>query len=116
MREPMPSKTTPADWQGFVSRPEFGFAAATFAGFAAWAACLVHLPADFVMPVVATVFFIFAALFGLTAWLQRRVDLTRVTYADVAGALTLIGICAAATIEPEQMVALVEGGRTDFKR
>ena len=30
-----------------------------------------------------------------------------VTYADVAGALTLIGLFAAATIEPEQLVRLV---------
>ena len=38
-------------------------------------------------------------------------DPDNVTYADVAGALTLIGLCAAATIDPEQMVRLVESGR-----
>jgi hypothetical protein len=37
----------------------------------------------------------------------------QVTYADVAGALTLIGLCAAATIDPDQMVRLVEGGRAE---
>jgi hypothetical protein len=70
-----------------------------------------------VMPIVASLFFAFAAVFGLVAFLQSsRIDLTRVTYADVAGALTLIGICAAATIDPEQMVRLVEVQPTDTKR
>jgi hypothetical protein len=112
MREPMHSNTTPR-WQqqqggSFVLRPEFGFAAATFTGFAAWAGSAATLHPDLVMPLVATVFFVFAGVFALAAYVQRGGDLTRVTYRDVAGALTLIGICAAATIEPEQLAALVD--------
>ena len=117
MRERLPAKTTPAGWQGgSTGIPELSFAAATLAGFAAWAVSSAHLPADLVMPVVASIFFAFAAAFALTAWLRRGADPSRVTYADVAGALTLIGVCAAATIEPEQMVSLVEAGSADSRR
>src|SRR6185436_339246 len=112
MREQAPAKSTSYRWNPGGSagiRPEWGFAAATLAAFAAWAATSATLAPDWVMPIVASLFFVFAAVFGLVAFRQSsRVDLTRVTYADVAGALTLIGICAAATIDPEQMVRLVE--------
>ena len=52
----------------------------------------------------------FAALFGAIAWRRERKNSDNVTYADVAGALTLIGLFAAATIEPEQLVRLVGDG------
>jgi len=93
--------------------PELAFAGATFAGFAAWGASKGTLPPDLVMPVVATLFLVFAAALAVVAWRHRRMDPSHVTYADVAGALTLIGLCAAATIDPEQMVRLVESGHTD---
>ena len=61
------------------------------------------------MPVIATMFLTFAAGFAVVAWRRRRVeDPTRVTYADVAGALTLIGLFAASTIDPDQLVRIVE--------
>ena len=60
------------------------------------------------MPVVATLFLAFAATFGAIAWRRGRMDAGDVTYRDVAGALTLIGLCAAATIDPEQMMRLVQ--------
>jgi ABC-type Mn2+/Zn2+ transport system permease subunit len=120
MREQMPAKSTSSRWGHGCSlgvRPEWGFAAATLATFAAWAATSATMASDWVMPIVASVFFAFAAAFGFVAYWQRsRADLTRVTYADVAGALTLIGICAAATIDPEQMVRLVETVPADGKR
>ena len=46
---------------------------------------------------------------ALVAWRRPRRRGPRLTYWDVAGALTLIGICVAAAIEPEQMVRLVAG-------
>ena len=60
------------------------------------------------MPLVATVFFLLAAVLVPLAWLRRGMNPLNVTYADVAGALTLIGVFAAAAIEPEQMVRLIE--------
>ena len=96
----------------FRRGPELAFAGATLAGFAAWAASSVILPPGLIMPAVATVFLAFAAAFAMVAW-RREVDPDQVTYADVAGALTLIGVCAAATIDPDQLVRLVEVGRTE---
>ena len=120
MREQAPAKSTSSRWHhgGSVGiRPEWAFAAATLATFAAWAATSATLAPDWVMPIVASLFFVFAAVSGLVAyWQSSRIDLTRVTYSDVAGSLTLIGICAAATIDPEQMVRLVETVPADGKR
>ena len=90
--------------------PQLGFAAATFSAFAAWSGLLVTTSRDLVMPVLATLFLLFAVTFAVTAWLRRgREDPTRVTYADVAGALTLIGLFAASTIDPEHFVRTVFG-------
>ena len=79
--------------------PELAFGGAVFASFAAWGASTVTLPPDLIMPVVAR--------------RDRDLDSGQVTYADVAGALTLIGLCAAATIDPDQMVRLVESGHRE---
>jgi hypothetical protein len=120
MRDNMSSKTSPSPWKGhggsLAIRPELGFAAATVLGFGAWGISSATMTSDLVMPIVATLFIAFAAVFGLIACFQRGADPTRVTYLDVAGALTLIGICAAATIEPEQLVRLVEAGPAPSKR
>ncbi|WP_444841728.1 hypothetical protein [Bradyrhizobium sp.] len=80
------------------------------AGFAAWGIFQATLPADLVMPLVATAFFVLAAVLGPLAWLRREMSPLNVTYTDVVGALTLIGVFAAAAIEPEQMLRLIEGG------
>jgi hypothetical protein len=87
--------------------PQVGFFASIVAVIAVWGLSRASLPADLVMPLVATSLLVLAAAFGLAAW-RRRMDPNGVTYRDVAGALTLIGLCAAATIEPEQMVRIVQ--------
>ena len=93
--------------------PELAFGGAVFASFAAWGASTVTLPPDLIMPVVATLFLGFAAVLAMFARRDRDLDSGQVTYADVAGALTLIGLCAAATIDPDQMVRLVESGHRE---
>ena len=93
--------------------PQLGFAAATFAGFTAWSGLVVSIPGDLVMPVMASMFLLFATGFAVMAWRNHREDPTRVTYADVAGALTLIGLFAASTIDPDQLVRIVESGTED---
>jgi hypothetical protein len=88
--------------------PQLSFAAATIAGFALWAGCSATLPAGFAAPIVTSLFLLMAAIFGLVAWLCRAEDPGTITYKDVAGALTLVGLCASATIDPEQLVRLAQ--------
>jgi hypothetical protein len=90
--------------------PQLAFAAAIFAGLVAWIGLLMTLAADLVVPMVATLLFVFAAALAGVAWLRGSANHANVTYADVAGALTLIGICVAATIEPEQLARIVASG------
>jgi hypothetical protein len=87
--------------------PRLGFAVAILTCVLGWAVATRMLPADAVLPTVSTLLLGFAALFAIIAWRRGRMNPGNVTYADVAGALTLIGLFAAATIEPEQMVRLV---------
>jgi hypothetical protein len=86
--------------------PQLAFAAATIAGFAAWAGCTATLPSGFAAPIVTSLLLLLAAIFGAVAWLCRYEDPGNVTYKDVAGALTLIGLCASATIDPEHLLRL----------
>ncbi len=86
--------------------PQVGFFGATFAGFAAWSNLIVSVPNEWIMPVLATMFLSFAAAFAVIAWRNRGEDPNRVTYTDVAGALTLIGLFAASTIDPDQFARI----------
>ena len=99
-----------SDQAGAALGPRAVFAGAVVAGFAAWGFFHATLAPDLVMPLVATVFFVLAAVLVPLAWFRRGMNPLNVTYADVAGALTLIGVFAAAAIEPEQMVRLIESG------
>jgi hypothetical protein len=92
--------------------PQLGFAAVTFSAFAAWSGLIVTIPSSLVTPMIATHFLAFAGFFAAVAWRRRREDPTRVTYADVAGALTLIGLFAASTIDPEQLAQFVQAERS----
>jgi hypothetical protein len=66
------------------------------------------LSRDALLPATSTLLFVFAAVVALIAW-RSPVPARQFTYWDAAGLLTLIGICAAAAVEPEQMVRLVAG-------
>ena len=111
--EPMPTTSptkrlagrAPAPTRG----PQIAFFAAVLTAFGALALSAATLPQDLVMPAVSTLFFILAALVGVVAWAHGRMAPDALTYWDVTGALTLIGICVAATVDPEQMVRLIEG-------
>jgi hypothetical protein len=91
--------------------PELAFAGAILAGVAAWGASKQTLHLDLVMPTIATLILLLAAVLAVAGWRYRGMDPDRVTYADVAGALTLIGLCVAAAIDPDQMLRIVERGR-----
>jgi hypothetical protein len=60
---------------------------------------------------IATLLLVMACAIALFAWISGG-SLQRArgpSYWDVAGALTFIGICVAQTIEPAELVALIEG-------
>ena len=107
--------TSPVRWDRHRERATVGpqrvFAAAALAGFAAWVGSRAMLPADAVVPVVSTLILLLAATIGVIAWRRGRMNPDNVTYADVAGALTLIGLCAAATIDPDQLIRLTMADR-----
>ena len=63
---------------------------------------------DALLPGMSILFFVLAAAVALLAW-QRPLPAKHFSYWDVAGILTLIGIGAAAMVEPDQMVRLVAG-------
>ena len=91
--------------------PQVAFAAALMIAFVLPAAYA--LPRDHVVPAISVLLFIAAGLVALLASSDGRLfeqgrATSRLTYWDVAGALTFIGICAAATVDPDQMVRLVE--------
>ena len=70
-----------------------------------------HYDDDLAEPLAVTLLFSLAALATLVAWCGGRAAQDRVSYWDVAGALTLIGIgTATLMIDPDQMVRVVESG------
>jgi drug/metabolite transporter (DMT)-like permease len=66
------------------------------------------LAREALVPLTVSLIFVLAAGLALFAWL-KPVPRRQFTYWDAAGVLTFIGICAAAAIEPEQMMQLVAG-------
>jgi hypothetical protein len=65
--------------------------------------------ADALLPVLVITFFLMACVAALFAWHDRG-RRRRLTYWDVSGLLTLIGILLASAVEPDQLVRLVEAG------
>jgi drug/metabolite transporter (DMT)-like permease len=88
--------------------PVLALAGALAATLTAAAMLQPSIPREAWVPAAATLLFVFAAAIALIAWL-RPTPHRHFTYWDAAGVLTFIGICAAATVEPEQMVQLVAG-------
>jgi hypothetical protein len=94
--------------------PEILFASAVILAFAVLAWATMALSRDWALPAVSTLLLVLAGAAALVAWLsERTADAGRVTYWDVAGALTLIGIGAAALVDPEQLARIVEAPHRD---
>jgi peptidoglycan/LPS O-acetylase OafA/YrhL len=98
--------------------PPVTFAVVLLIAFAVLVVSTTMLPSDLVFPLTSTLLFVLAGLVALVAWSRGRPSeqvpgndqaTPQVTYWDVAGALTFIGICAASLIDPDQMVRLMEG-------
>jgi hypothetical protein len=96
----------------WVRGPELVFGATLLIAFAAMAAGTKMLASDLVLPAASTLFFILAGLVALIAACGRRsAEPAPVTYWDVAGALTMFGICVASQIDPDEMARLVTSTR-----
>jgi hypothetical protein len=88
--------------------PALAFGATVVAAFAVLVLPIPALSKDIVLPLVSSLFLAGAAAIALLAWSRGRTsDSPHLTYWDVAGALTLIGICAGALIEPDQLLRIV---------
>ena len=108
MTMPSPSRGVARRYGAWPGGPQIAFSASVLAAFAILATCWLTLPRDLAFPLVSALLFVLAALVALAGW-SRRPAAAQVTYLDVAGALTLIGIFAAALVDPDQMVRLVAG-------
>lgn len=97
--------STPHGWDG----PRLAAAGAGAAGLASFATAMWILPHALVLPAFSILAVAAAAAFSLLAWRQTRArDPDRVTYWDLAGAATLVGIFAALLSDPQQVLPLLE--------
>lgn len=94
-----------------ASGPTITFSAALLIAFAVLILATATLPKDFALAVISSLFFSLAALVALIAWVFRKEDERTVSYWDVAGALTLFGICAGTLMDSDQLVRLIESRR-----
>ena len=70
------------------------------------------LPGALILPALSVVTILAASIVAAVAWQRPRNPLSAgVTYWDVAGALTLIAICAALLSEPEAVLPILETRR-----
>jgi hypothetical protein len=78
-------------------------------GVLAWAAVFQEsLSSHALLSASSLLLFLLAAVIAVIAW-RRPVPHHQFSYWDAAGALTLVGLCVAATVEPEQMIRIVAG-------
>ena len=92
--------------------PPLSFFAALLATAAAAAIAAKSLHWDAVLPLASSALWFFAAVVAVFGWRPRGSrQPAALSYWDVAGALTLIGIGCSALIDPDQMVRLVAGPR-----
>jgi hypothetical protein len=93
--------------------PTVAFAAAVLIAFTALAAGTLTLPGDAVYPAISVLFFALAALVSFAAWrLGQGRNHRALSYWDVAGALTLFGVCAGTLTDADQIVRLLESQRS----
>lgn len=91
--------------------PAAAFGTTVLLALAALTVAALALPKDFALAAASSAFFAFAAIVALIAWRFGRTDDKSLSYWDVAGALTLFGICAATLMDSDQLVSLIESQR-----
>jgi hypothetical protein len=97
---------------GGWSGPTLAATAVAFAGASAAGTLVWTLPAPLVLPAIGVLATLAAAAMALVAWLTAQQMTTALTYWDIAGALTVVGIFAALLSEPELALPLLEDQRT----
>jgi hypothetical protein len=109
-----PAKRVPHQRGRSAVGPELAFSGSMAAALAALGASTIMLPRDLVFPILSTVFFMLAGVVALVAAISgRSSERDPPTYWDIAGALTFIGICVAALIDPDQLVRIVQRAHRD---
>jgi hypothetical protein len=100
-----------AAWRAAGSGPSIALVVAVLAAFSAGALSSSGTSKEGAAAMIATLLLVMAGAAALVAWIGgRKPERERgLTYWDIAGALTFIGICVAQTIEPAELVALIEG-------
>ena len=71
------------------------------------------MPAPLVLPAIGVLATLAAAGVALIAWLSAQRVTAALTYWDVAGALTLVGIVTTLLSEPELVLPLFDNQRTE---
>ncbi len=82
------------------------------AGFGAFALLVLFLPPPLILPAISTLLLAAAGGIALIAWRKPRLHQSMLSYWDIAGALTFIGIAAALLSDPDQALPLFEASRT----
>jgi predicted benzoate:H+ symporter BenE len=104
-----PSKPVVRQTHARTFGPQVLFGIAVAAAFAVLAGGVTALSSALVAPVASTLLLATAAAAALAGWLRgNQADAARLTYWDVAGGLTLVGIGAAALVDPEQLARLFD--------
>jgi len=97
--------------QAAVGGPHVLAAATLAGGLATFAVLLWLLPAPLVLPAISALLLAAACAIVLIAWRRPRPHQSLLSYWDLAGAVTFIGIAAALLSEPDQALPLFEAGR-----
>jgi hypothetical protein len=87
--------------------------AVSLAGGGAICALAWTLPLPLVLPAIGVLATLAAVIVGFVAWFATQHHKAFLTYWDVAGALTLIGVFAALLSEPELALPLLDNQRTE---
>lgn len=95
---------SPTQWDG----PKFTLAIVLIIGIVVFAAAMWYLPHPIVLPLLSVVAICGAVIVALIAWLSTRRETADLSYWDVVGAMTMIGVCAALLSDPEQAIPLLE--------
>lgn len=80
-------------------------------GLAVFGLLLWLLPAPLILPAVSALLLAAACAFALLAWRRPQPHQSQLSYWDLAGAVTFIGIAAALLSEPDQALPLFEATR-----
>jgi hypothetical protein len=97
------------DWSG-VALAALGV---SFAGASTACTLIWTMPAPLVLPAIGVLATLAAAAVALIAWLKAQRAAANLTYWDIAGALTLVGVVATLLSQPELALPFFDNQPTD---